>query len=423
VTTAWSSARVRALAAGAGAIALAGSLAVAAPPAAAGLGPVPAPLFGGGDGSGYVVVLKDDAGTVPAAVDRARDLGAQIQQQFTALLQGYAAQFSATELDRVRRDPAVAFVQENRRYSVATTTQTLGKDRNWGLDRIDQRKLTKSGTYRYTTTGRGVNAYVLDTGITQGHPDFGNRVATGVSFVDDGNGTNDCDGIARTFFGVNPDAGEGHGTHVAGTIGGTRYGVAKAVRLVPVRVLDCQGNGSTRSLVAGLDWVRAHRGKAPAVANLSLGATGRDRALDAAVRKLISSGVTVVNAAGNGDEQGRGQDACRNSPADVKEAVVVGATDRKDKRAPFSDFGPCVDLNAPGVNVTSDYVDVEDGAPGTITFSGTSMAAPFVSGAVARYLQAHPRATPAAVQKAVTAAATKKIIKGKAPNSLLYIAP
>jgi Subtilase family/Bacterial Ig domain len=288
----------------------------------------------------------------------------------------------------------VAFVEEDGEvHAVATQTPAT-----WGLDRIDQRALPLSSSYTYNQTGAGVHAYVIDTGLRATHAQFAGRVGNGYTAINDGRGTSDCNG---------------HGTHVAGTVGGTTYGVAKSVTLHPVRVLNCSGSGTTSGVIAGVDWVTANRVK-PAVANMSLGG-GASSALDTAVVNSTNAGVTYAVAAGNSNAN-----ACNSSPARVAAALTVGATTSTDARASYSNYGSCLDIFAPGSSITSAWY-TSDSATNTI--SGTSMASPHVAGAVALYLQTAPTATPAQVAQAVVAIATQGVVTSPgsgSPNRLLY---
>ena len=272
-----------------------------------------------------------------------------------------------------------------------------------GGERIDQRSLPLSGTYSYTATGSGVTAYIIDTGIRFSHAEFGGRATSGYDAVDGGT-ADDCNG---------------HGTHVAGTVGGSSYGVAKSVALVAVRVLDCGGSGSTAGVIAGIDWVTGnHAPGAPAVANMSLGG-GASTALDTAVQNSIGDGVSYAIAAGNGNQGGRAQDACKYSPARVSEAMTVGATDKTDTKTSWSNYGNCVDWFAPGLSITSAW-NTSDTATNTI--SGTSMATPHTTGVAALYLQGNPGASPATVRTALYDNTTKGVVKSSktANNHLLF---
>ncbi|MCT4356178.1 S8 family peptidase [Streptomyces sp. Je 1-79] len=273
----------------------------------------------------------------------------------------------------------------------------------WGLDRIDQRDLPLSTTYTYNRTASNVTAYIIDTGIRTSHSEFGGRATVGTDTVGGGQNGQDC---------------QGHGTHVAGTVGGAKYGVAKGAKLVAVRVLDCNGSGTTAGVIAGVDWVTANAVK-PAVANMSLGG-GANTSLDDAVKRSIASGVTYAVAAGNGNFLGLPARACNYSPARVPEAITVGATDSADKRASFSNYGTCVDLFAPGVSITSAW---KDGDTATNTISGTSMAAPHTAGVAALYLSANPTASPAQVSTALVNNATSGKVQNPlsgSPNRLLH---
>ena len=345
----------------------------------------------------YVVVLRPGHGArLPRVAARAGTDGATVTQRFTHTIHGFAAHMSAAAARSLSHDPAVAYVEPDQRFH-ATGTQS---DPIWNLDRIDQRSRTGNHRYAYDTTGAGVTAYVIDSGIRRTHHQIAGRVGSGFTAVKDGRGTRDC---------------FGHGTHVAGTIGGKTFGVAKGVRLVPVRVLGCKGGGTLSGIISGVDWVTAqHQGTKPAVANMSLGG-GSSRALDNAVRRSVFDGVTYVVAAGNDSDS-----ACAYSPADTGSAITVGATNARDARASFSNRGGCVDLFAPGVGVKSAGI-TSDSA--TAVHDGTSMATPHVAGVAALYLQAHPAATPAEVSDAIDDATTKGVLTSLgsgSPDRLLY---
>jgi subtilisin family serine protease len=306
---------------------------------------------------------------------------------------------TAAQARRMAADPAVAYVQPD---VVHRATDTQANPPSYGLDRVDQRNRPLDNSYTYPRTAADVRAYIVDTGIRLSHGDFGGRATSGFDAVD-GGAADDCNG---------------HGTHVAGTVGGTSYGLAKSVQLVAVRVLDCQGRGTTAQVVAGIDWVTANAAR-PAVANMSLGG-GADTALDNAVRNSIGSGISYAIAAGNGLLGIFPLDACTQSPARVAEALTVSATDAADRKASWANRGTCVDVFAPGIDITSAWAT---GDTATNTISGTSMAAPHVAGAAALYLSANPGATPAQVGSAIVDGATPGVVTSPgtgSPNRLLY---
>jgi subtilisin family serine protease len=353
-----------------------------------------------GSAMGTYIVTLDPTSAPGQAADRAARLGGRIEHVYSAAMRGYAVRLPSALAARLSTLPGVVDVEADSTFTLDSTQN--GPD--WGLDRIDQKALPLSKTYSSTATGVGVTAYIIDTGIEFAHSDFGGRAVSGFDAVDGGS-ADDCNG---------------HGTHVAGTVGGTIYGVAKAVNLVAVRVLDCSGSGSTSGVIAGIDWVTANH-VSPAVANMSLGG-GVSTALDNAVSASIASGVTYSIAAGNGNAYGIPQDACKSSPARVTTALTVAATDSKDAPASWSNYGSCVDLFAPGVNIASDWYTT---TTATNTISGTSMATPHVTGVAALYLQTHPAATPAMVSTALNAAASKGVVRTSsryrtANNNLLF---
>ncbi|HEX2781153.1 MAG TPA: S8 family peptidase, partial [Gemmatimonadaceae bacterium] len=333
----------------------------------------------------YIVVLADGSGPQLSASLAAR-AGVKVTHSYGAALKGFAGEMSAAVAAELARDPRVKYVEQDQ-VMRASTTQTGA---TWGIDRIDQRARPTDGSYTYNSTGAGVTAYIIDTGILFSHSEFGGRAVTGVDEVTAGGNAQDCNG---------------HGTHVSGTVGGATYGVAKGVSLVAVRVLDCGGSGSTSGVIAGVNWVAANHAS-PAVANMSLGG-GASTALDDAVRGAIASGVTFGVAAGNGNFIGIAQDACKYSPARVAEAITVGATTNTDAKTSWSNYGNCVDLFAPGNNITSSWYTSNTA---TNTISGTSMATPHVVGVAAQYLAANPTATPQHVRDAIVGNATQGIV-------------
>ncbi len=343
----------------------------------------------------YIVVLKPAAKTARAAQDGlAAKFGGKVKQRFGAALNGFEATMSESAAKRLAADPSVAYVEQNQRVSLLGT-QTGA---TWGLDRIDQRNRPLNGTYTYPRVAANVTAYIIDTGIRFTHNDFGGRATSGYDAVDGGS-ADDCNG---------------HGTHVAGTVGGTRYGVAKAVRLVGVRVLNCSGSGTNAGVIAGVNWVTQNARK-PAVANMSLGG-GASTALDNAVANSISSGVTYALAAGNSNAN-----ACSSSPARVASAITVGSTTSTDARSSFSNYGTCLDIFAPGSSITSAWYTSNSA---TNTISGTSMASPHAAGAAALVLSATPSATPAQVRDRLVTNSTPNVVTGAgtgSPNRLLFV--
>jgi subtilisin family serine protease len=339
------------------------------------------------------VTLRADAD--PTAV--AQGHGVQPDFVYRHALNGFAGAMSDAARGGLLQDARVVRVEQDR----VMRTMATQNNATWGLDRIDQRALPLNGTYTYQTTAANVHAYIIDTGIRFGHQDFGNRLQS----------------ACYDAFGGNCNDGNGHGTHVAGTVGGAVYGVAKGVNLYAVRVLDNGGSGTTSGVIAGVDWVTANHTK-PAVANMSLGG-GASTALDDAVRASIAAGVTMVVAAGNGDFLGRQQPACNYSPARVREALTVGATTSSDAKTSWSNYGECVDIFAPGASITSAW---HTGDAATNTISGTSMAAPHVAGVAALYLANNTGASPAQVFQAVFENSTKNIVTSSstANNHLLY---
>jgi subtilisin family serine protease len=337
----------------------------------------------------YIVVLKDGATTADAA---AAKVGAEVKFRYSKAINGFAGKMTAEAAKKLAADPAVKSVEQDQRVSKANGKQTPTP--SWGLDRVDQRAKNPTNTYGYRGDASNVHAYIIDTGIQVNHPDFGSRAKWEFNGVDSNN--TDCNG---------------HGTHVAGTVGGTTVGVAKAAQLHAVKVLDCEGFGSWAGVIAGVDWVTANAIK-PAVANMSLGGGGID-AVDQAVRNSIASGVSYQVASMNVNSN-----ACNYSPARVAEAITVNATDVNDRRATFSNYGTCTDLFAPGVDINSTWNN-----GGYLAISGTSMATPHVTGAAALYLAANPAATPAQVQQAIKDSATNDAVADVvgSPNKLLHI--
>ncbi len=354
----------------------------------------------------YIVVLKeDDAARVSNGLirsQRASDVAArmasshrfQVAHSYEHALRGFVARADDAALAKLLADPSVAYVEEDGYVSIDATQSNA----TWGLDRVDQRARPLNGTYVYNRTAAGVHAYIIDTGVLGTHSQFSGRMGNGYTAIADGRGTTDCNG---------------HGTHVAGTVGGSTWGVAKGVTIHPVRVLGCTGSGSNSGVIAGMDWVAANR-ITPAVANMSLGG-GFSQATNDAVQRMINRNVTVVVAAGNNNAN-----ACNYSPASAPNAITVGSTTNTDARSSFSNFGTCLDIFGPGSSITSAWYT---STTATNTISGTSMASPHVAGAAALYLAINPSATPATVRNAIVNNATTGVVTSAgtgSPNRLLY---
>ncbi|GIF11034.1 S8 family peptidase [Actinoplanes teichomyceticus] len=374
-----------------------GPAAAAPAPAAARTGTILQAGAAGAIPDSYIVVLKPGSGAAQRVTSASRDLtsayGGQVLDNYQATVRGFHARMSRAQAARLAGDPAVQYVEQD--AVIGTSATQPGA--TWGLDRIDQRKRTLDRRYSYRSA-KDVTAYVIDTGVRTTHREFGGRATSGWDFVDDDRTANDCNG---------------HGTHVAGTIGGATYGVAKDVKLVAVKVLGCDGSGSYSDFIAGIDWV-TRNAQLPAVANMSIGGPV-SKALDDAVDRSIAKGVTYAIAAGNDNKN-----ACRYSPADTTNAITVGAVDSADRRASFSNFGSCVDLFAPGVGIRSAGKSSDTA---TVAMNGTSMASPHVAGAAALVLGAHPDWTPRQVRDDLVGHSGSGLIRNPgsgSPNKVLY---
>jgi len=342
----------------------------------------------------FIITVRD--GVNPSAV--AAQHGARPDFVYSAALNGFAGAVSEAARSGLMRDARVLRIEPDG-IARAVTTQSGA---TWGIDRVDQRNLPLSTTYTYAATGSGVTAYIIDTGINTAHSEFGGRASFGFD----------------AFGGQGVDC-NGHGTHVSGTVGGATYGIAKSVTLKAVRVLDCGGSGSWSGVIAGMDWVTAnHATGTPAVANMSLGG-GASASVDAALSNMIADGVATAVAAGNGNQGGRQQDACKYSPARVPTAMTIGATSSTDAKTSWSNYGPCVDWFAPGLSIKSAWIG---STTATNTISGTSMATPHTAGVAALYLQSHPTASAQVVRDALYALTTKGIVTNSstANNHLLF---
>ena len=345
----------------------------------------------------YIVVFEPRVDDVDGVAEElVRGNKGRKNHVYGKALKGFSATLSEKAAQKIAEDPRVAYVEEDGIVTIDATQSGA----TWGLDRIDQRDLPLSTTYTYNTTASNVKAYIIDTGIRTSHSQFGGRAINGYDAVDGALPAADC---------------HGHGTHVAGTVGGSTYGVAKGVTLVAVRVLDCAGSGANSGVIAGVDWVTSdHAAGAPAVANMSLGG-GISTALDDAVRRAVADGVTFAVASGN-----ENTNACNSSPARVAEAITVNSTTSTDARSSFSNYGTCTDIFAPGSSITSSWYSSDTA---TNTISGTSMATPHVAGAAALYLADNPSASPAAVWTAMRDSSTPNKVTNPgtgSPNRLLY---
>ncbi len=358
------------------------------------------PVFGH-----YIVVLnanvasmRGERSSAPVVSQVAQSIaashGAKITRTFESALRGYAVQADDKSLAKMLNDDRIAYVEEDG-YVYASATQTGA---TWGIDRTDQRDLPLNSTYNYDTTASNVHAYIVDTGVLNTHTQFTGRMGNGFDAVTSGGAAVDCNG---------------HGTHVAGTVGGSTYGIAKGVTVHPVRVLGCDGSGTNAGVIAGMDWVVSNHVK-PAVANMSLGG-GASQSTDDAIARMTNAGVTVAVAAGNDNAN-----ACNYSPARAPSAITVGSTTNTDARSSFSNFGTCLDIFGPGSSITSSWYT---GTSATNTISGTSMASPHVAGVAALYLANNPTATPSQVTTAIINASTPNKVTGAqtgSPNRLLY---
>jgi subtilisin family serine protease len=377
-----------------------------AAPAAPAVGTISGAGAEGAIPGSYIVVLKPGTPAADRVTAASQELvnryGGTVAGNYLSAVRGFHLEATAGEAARLAADPSVEFVEQDavvdgKALAAPVKSVTQSKKLAWGLDRLDQRSLPLSKSYTYKSTS-AITAYVIDTGVRTSHKEFGGRATSGWDFVDGDATANDC---------------HGHGTHVAGTIGGATYGVAKDVKLVALRVLGCDGSGAFSDFIAAVDWVTSNA-ELPAVANMSLGGP-RSKALDAAVKRSVDKGVTYAIAAGNEDKN-----ACKSSPAAAPDAITVGAVDSADRRADFSNWGTCLDIFAPGVNIPS---SAKGSDTATQKMSGTSMAAPHVAGAAALVLAAHPDWTPRQVRDDLVANAGVNLVKdpGKgSANRLLY---
>lgn len=331
----------------------------------------------------FIVTLESKS--IPA--DVAREFDISPDYVYRTVLNGFAGEISEAARNGLMRDNRVVRIEKDG----VVTTSAVQDNATWGLDRVDQRELPLDESYTYNSDGTEVESYIIDTGIRFTHDDLQGRVSSDYfDAFDDGQNGEDCNG---------------HGTHVAGTVGGAEYGVAKKTALVAVRVLDCDGSGTFSGVIAGMDWV-AENADGPSVANMSLGG-GSSESVDDAVQRMYDAGVPVIVAAGNGDRIGREQDACDSSPAGAPSAYTIGATSDNDSKTSWSNYGDCVNMFAPGASITSAWYTNDTS---TNTISGTSMASPHVAGIAALFLQNNSTATTQEVYDAITEFSTKNIV-------------
>jgi subtilisin family serine protease len=386
-------------------LALAAACADAPSPLATGADSAPSASAAAGEGGRYVVVLEP--GADPRSV--AAVMGIHPRNVYTAALNGFAADLNAGQLNALRHNPRVAYVEPDAPARLATTQSPA----TWGIDRIDQSNLPLSNSFTYTSQGRGVRIYVLDTGVRLTHTEFGGRAA----YIGNGTGGNFVGDAA-----VDAADCHGHGTHVSATAAGVRYGVAKLAYIRAGRVVDCAGNGNASMVIAALDWIILN-GIKPGVVNMSLG-YGNVQSVRDATQAVYAAGYVPVAAAGNGDFAGTPQNACSQAPAGATNALTVGSTRSDDTESSFSNYGRCVDLLAPGSGITSAWIG---GDLATNVRSGTSMAAPHAAGVAAQILYNSPAATPLTVMNLMKAIATPGVITLHAlsagnytPNRLLF---
>ncbi|MFI1651643.1 S8 family peptidase [Streptomyces avidinii] len=360
--------------------------------------PTPVPLITSANAIADQYIVTLDKAT--NATRFAATVGVKPKFKYSAAFNGFAASLTAEQLKVARTTPGVLRVEQDAQVSAppmpAAGAQTKAPANSWGLDRIDQRFLPLDNNFSAHGSGQGVTAYIVDSGIDYRHPEFGGRARFGFDAIGDGRNGGDCNG---------------HGTHVAGTVGGTTFGVARKVNLVSVRVLGCDGRGPWSGIIAGFDWV-ARNAQQPAVLNASLGGDRLD-SVNAAATAVSDRGVLPVIAAGN-----ENRDACRVSPASAPRVVTVGATDRFDQETDFSNWGECLDIYAPGKDIVSARL-----GGGSVALNGTSMAAPHVAGVAALYKAEHPNALPAELHNFLSDKSTKDVIENlsdNSPNQLLF---